>query len=37
VKKGRLVEQALRHHLQAPQALPTDVVVHPSRRNQKVG
>lgn len=29
VKKGRLVEQALRHHLQALQALPADVVVHP--------
>jgi hypothetical protein len=29
VKKGHLVEQALRHHLQALQELPTDVVVHP--------
>ncbi|MBI3045464.1 MAG: hypothetical protein HYY78_21860 [Betaproteobacteria bacterium] len=29
VKKGRLVEQALRHHLQALQELPVDVVVHP--------
>ena len=27
VKKGRLVEQALRHHLQALQELPTDVIV----------
>ena len=26
VKKGHLVEQALRHHLQA---LPADVIVHP--------
>ncbi len=30
VKKGHLVEQALRHHLQALQALPADVVVHPT-------
>ena len=29
VKKGRLVEQALRHHLQALQELPADLVVHP--------
>jgi len=29
VKKGHLVEQALRHHLQALQALPADIVVHP--------
>ena len=30
IKKGRLVEQALRHHLQALQELPADVVVHPT-------
>ena len=30
VKKGHLVEQALRHHLQAPlQELPAGVIVHP--------
>jgi hypothetical protein len=29
VKKGYLVEQALRHHLQALQELPADVVAHP--------
>jgi hypothetical protein len=29
VKKGHLVEQALRHHLQALQELPADLVVHP--------
>jgi hypothetical protein len=29
VKKGHVVEQALRHHLQALQELPADVVVHP--------
>jgi hypothetical protein len=29
VKKGYLVEQALRHHLQALQQLPADVIVHP--------
>lgn len=29
VKKDHLVEQALRHHLQALQELPADVVVHP--------
>ena len=29
VKKGRLVEQALRHHFQALQELPADLVVHP--------
>jgi hypothetical protein len=29
VKKGYLIEQALRHHLQALQELPTDVIVHP--------
>jgi hypothetical protein len=30
VKKGHLVEQALRHHLQALQELPADIVVHPT-------
>jgi hypothetical protein len=30
VKKGHLVEQALRHHLQALQEVPADVVVHPT-------
>lgn len=30
VKKGHLVEQALRHHLQALQELPADVVIHPT-------
>lgn len=29
VKKGHLIEQALRHHLQALQELPPDVIVHP--------
>jgi len=29
VKKGHLVEQALRHHLQALDELPADVIVHP--------
>jgi hypothetical protein len=29
VKKGYLVEQALRHHLRALQELPADAVVHP--------
>jgi hypothetical protein len=29
VKKAHLVEQALRHHLMALEALPTDVIVHP--------
>ena len=29
MKKGHLVEQALRHHLQALQELPADVIVHP--------
>jgi hypothetical protein len=29
VKKGYVVEQALRHHLQALQELPTDVIIHP--------
>jgi hypothetical protein len=29
VKKGHLIEQALRHHLVALQALPADVIVHP--------
>ena len=29
VKKGHLVEQALRHHLHALQELPADVIVHP--------
>ena len=30
VKKGYLVEQALRHHLQALQELPADAVIHPT-------
>lgn len=30
VKKGYLVEQALRHHLQALQELPADVIVDPT-------
>ena len=30
MKKGYLVEQALRHHLQALQSLPADVVIHPT-------
>ncbi|HJW93786.1 MAG TPA: hypothetical protein VJ901_09220 [Thermoanaerobaculia bacterium] len=30
VKKGHLIEQALRHHLQALHELPADVVVHPA-------
>ena len=30
VKKGHLVEEALRHHLRALQELPADVVVHPT-------
>jgi hypothetical protein len=30
VKQGHLVEQALRHHLQALAALPADVIVHPT-------
>ncbi|MBI4477166.1 MAG: hypothetical protein HY654_08320 [Acidobacteria bacterium] len=30
VKKGRLIEQALRQHLRALQELPADVVVHPA-------
>ena len=30
VKKGHVVEQALRHHLQALQELPADVVIHPT-------
>lgn len=30
VKKGHLVEQALRHHLRALQELPADVIVHPT-------
>ena len=30
VKKGHLLEQALRHHLQALQELPADVIVHPA-------
>ena len=30
VKKGHLIEQALRHHLQAVEALPADVIVHPT-------
>jgi hypothetical protein len=29
VKKGYLVETALRHHLQALQELPADIIVHP--------
>jgi hypothetical protein len=29
VKKGHLVEEALRYHLQALHELPADVVVHP--------
>jgi hypothetical protein len=29
VKKGHLIEQALRHHLQALQELPADIIVHP--------
>jgi hypothetical protein len=29
VKKGHLVEQALRHHLQALEELPADAVIHP--------
>lgn len=29
VKKGHLVEQALRHHLVALEQLPADVIVHP--------
>ncbi|MBZ5635488.1 MAG: hypothetical protein LAO55_20380 [Acidobacteriia bacterium] len=29
VKKSHLIEQALRHHLQALQELPADVIVHP--------
>lgn len=29
VKKGYLVEQALRHHLRALQELPADAFVHP--------
>lgn len=30
VKKGHLVEQALRHHLQALQELPADFIIHPT-------
>ena len=29
VKKGHLIEQALRHHLQALLEVPADLVVHP--------
>ena len=29
VKKGHLIEQALRHHIQALQELPADIIVHP--------
>jgi hypothetical protein len=29
VKKGHLVEQALRHYLQALNELPADVIIHP--------
>ena len=39
VKKGHLVEQALRHHLRALQELPADVIIHPkvvvSRRSAR--
>jgi len=30
VKKGHLIEQALRHHLLALQELPADIIVHPN-------
>ena len=29
IKKGRLVEDALRHHLLALEELPADVIIHP--------
>jgi hypothetical protein len=29
IKKGYLVEQALRHHLQALHELPSEIIVHP--------
>ncbi|HXH92041.1 MAG TPA: hypothetical protein VNN25_10710 [Thermoanaerobaculia bacterium] len=29
VKKGHLVEQALRHHLQALQEIPAEFIIHP--------
>ncbi len=29
IKKGRLVEDALRHHLLALEALPPDAIIHP--------
>ena len=29
VKKGHLIEEALRHHLQALQEVPGDVIIHP--------
>ena len=29
IKKGHLIDQALRHHLEALQELPTDIIVHP--------
>ena len=29
MKKGHLIEQALRHHLQALLEVPADVIVHP--------
>ncbi len=29
VKKGHLIEQALRHHLQALHELPAEVIIHP--------
>ncbi len=30
VKKGHLIEEALRHHLRALEELPADAVVHPT-------
>ncbi len=29
IKKGRLVEDALRHHLLALEELPADIIIHP--------
>jgi len=29
IEKGHLIEEALRHHLQALHALPAEVIVHP--------